>query len=80
MLSNLLFDPRHDTLDGYCEIVEGNVIGLSPGRGNGSLIDQIRDIGASEAGSQACDLVQIDILANPDLPDMQSCRGLRPGP
>ena len=47
----LLFDPRHDTLDGNREIVEGNLVGLSPGRGNGSLIDQVGNVGASEASS-----------------------------
>ena len=66
----LLFNSGNDPLNRDREIVKGNVTGIAPRRGDSRLIDQIGKIGAGKASGEACDFVQIDILADTDFADM----------
>ena len=52
------------------EVVERDLVGVAPGRGDGRLVDQVGQIGAGEAGGESGDLVQIDIAADPDFADV----------
>ena len=73
----LLFDARNDALDRDGEVVERDLVGAAPGRGDRRFIDQVGEIGTGEARGQGGDLVQIDVVADEVLVIMESGKVMR---
>src|SRR5262249_6020645 len=57
----LLLNAGDDAFDRHSEVVERDGVAFAPRRHDGRLIDQVREIGASEAWRKSSDLVKIDV-------------------
>ncbi len=66
-----LFEPSDNALDRLGEILEGNVVRAPARCEKRCLVDEVRKIGAREAGSQRCDLVDSDTCRHLDLAKMR---------
>src|SRR5690348_11233961 len=78
----LFFNASDNPFNRGHEILKANVLRFAAGRGNRGLIDQVCQIGASKSRRQTGDFVQVDVLANPnlanvDLQDREPARAIR---
>src|SRR5271168_2659260 len=66
----LLLQSGDDAFDRHSEVVERDRVAVAPRRYDSGFIDQVGEVGASEARSEPCDLIEIDVCGKPYLGGM----------
>src|SRR5208282_3470094 len=68
--ATLLLKAGDDAFDRHSEVVERDRVAVAPRRYDSGFIDQVGEVGAGEAGSEPCDLIEIEVCGKPHLGGM----------